>query len=106
MQRGTCGGRACCGENSRSRWWRLVFADVCGYDDYLIITIDRLSLVALYFLRMANTLTIDGSIHARLKRLAQDSGITLKQFVHNTFEDALTAAEKKVADAKKKSTRK
>jgi len=47
------------------------------------------------------TINLHDSLHARVKRVIVDSGLTLKQFVHNSIETAVTAAEEAVAKAKK-----
>jgi hypothetical protein len=44
--------------------------------------------------------SLEDTVHARIKRVIIDSGTTIKQFVHNSCESALTAAEKTVATAK------
>lgn len=44
--------------------------------------------------------SLEDTVHARIKRVILDSRTTIKQFVHNSCESALTAAEKTVANAK------
>jgi len=61
--------------------------------------------VSVYSLCMPN-INVKDDVHKRLKQLALDTGETLCNVVHNACMDTLSAAEKKVAEVKKKSTRK
>lgn len=47
------------------------------------------------------TINLHDSLHARIKHVIIDSGITLKQFVHNSIESAVSSAEETISKAKK-----
>lgn len=50
--------------------------------------------------------SLEHTVHGRIKRVILDSGLTIKQFVHNACEDALKVTEEAVTKAKKATDRK
>jgi hypothetical protein len=46
--------------------------------------------------------TVDNSLHARIKRLALDTGVTIGQLVHQGCEHIVEKGEKALVELKKK----